>query len=154
MDRALRILTWPAALFIASILLWYEQYKLTGNAGSVWLFTTLSDWLQIHGYEKPFRLFVATLEIVSSVLVVIPITRLLGAALSLGTMTGAIFFHTLSPLGIDPFNDGGQLFKQACAVWLASAFILLVRRHDVVAMLPFLRCGDFRRAVVGCGQSG
>ena len=29
--RVLRLLTWPAALFIAGILLWYEQYKLTGH---------------------------------------------------------------------------------------------------------------------------
>ena len=50
MDRILRPLTWIAAIFIAGILLWYEQYKLTGNPGSVWLFTTLSDWLHIHGY--------------------------------------------------------------------------------------------------------
>ena len=138
MDRILRLTTWVAAFFIAGILLWYEQYKLTGNPGSVWLFTTLSDWLHIRGYEKPFRLTVATLEIAASVLVVIPITRLIGAALALGIMTGAIFFHTVSPLGIDPFNDGAQLFQQACEVWLAAAYILLVRWREVVAMLrPF-----------------
>jgi hypothetical protein len=138
MDRILRPLTWVAALFIAGILLWYEQYKLTGNAGSVWLFTTLSDWLHIHGYEKPFRLAVATMEIAASVLVVIPATRLLGAAFALGIMTGAIFFHTVSPLGIDPFNDGSQLFKQACEVWLAAAFILFVRRMEVISLLRSL----------------
>src|SRR3954468_11558219 len=53
MDRLLKLLTWPAALVIASVLLWYEQYKLTGNPGSVFLFTVLSDWLFVHGYEKP-----------------------------------------------------------------------------------------------------
>jgi hypothetical protein len=145
MDRILRLLTWPAAFFIAGILLWYEQYKLTGNPGSVWLFTTLSDWLHIHGYEKPFRLTVATLEIAASVLVVIPVTRLIGAALALAIMTGAIFFHTVSPLGIDPFNDGAQLFKQACEVWLASAFILLVRRQEVAAVLGPFFGGPVRR---------
>jgi hypothetical protein len=34
-DRALKLLAWPAALWIAYELLWYEQYKLTGNEGSV-----------------------------------------------------------------------------------------------------------------------
>jgi hypothetical protein len=135
MDRILKLLTWPAALLIAGILLWYEQYKLTGNQGSVWLFTVLSDWLFIHGYEKPFRLGVGIAEIVASVLVVLPMTRLYGAALALGIMSGAIFFHLVSPLGIDPYHDGGSLFTEACEVWLMSAFILAVYRREGLAVL-------------------
>lgn len=134
MDRVLKLLCWPAALFIAYILLWYEQYKLTGNQGSVWLFTVLSDWLGIHGYEKPFRLGVGIAEIVASVLVVIPRTRIVGAAFALGIMSGAIFFHTISPLGIDPYHDGGVLFTEACEVWLCAAFILLAWRHEAIAL--------------------
>ena len=135
MDRVLRLLTWPAALYIAGVLLWYEQYKLTGNEGSVYLFTILSDWLHIHGYEKPFRLFVASMEIAASILVVVPATRVFGAAFALGIMSGAIFFHVVSPLGIDPYNDGGALFKEACTVWLCAAFILAVRRDDAISLL-------------------
>lgn len=135
MDRVLKLLTWPAALFIAGILLWYEQYKLTGNQGSVWLFTVLSDWLGIHGYEKPFRLGVGTMEIIGSVLVVLPWTRVVGAALCLGVMSGAIFFHTVSPLGIDPYHDGGQLFMEACEVWLCSAFVLFAYRREAIALV-------------------
>ncbi len=146
MERLLRLLTWAAALFIAGVLLWYEQYKLTGNAGSIWLFTTLSDWLHIHGYEKPFRLSVAMMEITASVLVLIPTTRIVGAALALGVMSGAIFFHLASPLGIDPYGDGGSLFKQACSVWLAAAFILLVRWQDTLALLRRMSQGSFRQA--------
>ena len=131
--RIHRLLTWPAALYIAGILLWYEQYKLTGNPGSVWLFTVLSDWLFIHGHEKPFRLFVAAMEIAASVLVVLPRTRMWGAALALGVMSGAIFFHLVSPLGIDPYHDGGALFKEACTVWLCAAFILLSYRAEAIA---------------------
>lgn len=135
MTRIHRLLTWPAALYIAGILLWYEQYKLTGNPGSVWLFTVLSDWLFIHGYEKPFRLFVASMEIAASLLVLVPRTRMWGAAFALGVMSGAIFFHVVSPLGIDPYHDGGSLFKEACTVWLSAAFILLSYRAEVTAMI-------------------
>ena len=135
MDRILKLLTWPAALFIAGILLWYEQYKLTANPGSVELFTTLATWLWIPNYEAPFRLTVATMEIIASVLVVIPATRLFGAAFALGIMSGAIFFHVASPLGIDPYNDGGKLFKEACAVWACSAFILFAYRVEVRALV-------------------
>jgi uncharacterized membrane protein YphA (DoxX/SURF4 family) len=135
MTRVHRLLTWPAAFYIAGILLWYEQYKLTGDPGSVWLFTVLSNWLHIGGYEKPFRLFVGGMEIAASVLLVIPVTRMWGAALALGVMSGAIFFHVVSPLGIDPYHDGGTLFKEACTVWLCAAFVLLSYRIEAKAVV-------------------
>jgi hypothetical protein len=138
MARVHRLLTWPAAFYIAGILLWYEQYKLTGNSGSVWLFTVLSDWLFIDGYEKPFRLFVGSMEIVASLLVVIPPTRMWGAALALAVMSGAIFFHLVSPLGVDPYHDGGALFKEACAVWLCAVFILLSYQAEAKAAIAGL----------------
>jgi uncharacterized membrane protein YphA (DoxX/SURF4 family) len=130
MARVHRLLAWAAAFWIAGILLWYEQYKLTGNPGSVWLFTVLSDWLHIHGYEKPFRLLVASMEIAAAVLVIVPYTRMWGAALALAAMSGAIFSHLVSPLGIDPYQDGGALFKEARAVWLYAGFILLSYRNE------------------------
>ena len=75
MDRVLKLLAWPAALFIAYIFLWYEQYKLTGDPGSVELFTILTNGFGLNGYEKPVRLGVATAEITASILVVLPWTR-------------------------------------------------------------------------------
>ena len=141
-------LTWPAALFIAGTLLWYEQYKFLGHPGSVHLFTVLSDWLFISGYEKPFRLGVGIAEIIASVLVVIPATRMIGAAGSLALMSGAIFFHVVSPLGIDPYDDGGKLFKEACAVWLCSAYILWAYRVEAMALLTRLRQSATRTAHV------
>src|SRR5258708_22630629 len=146
MERVLRWLTWPAALFIAAILLWYEQYKLTGNPGSVSLFTTLTDWLGFSGHEKAMRLGVAGAEIAASLLVLVPPTRVIGGGLAFCIMSGAIFFHLVSPLGVDPYGDGGALFKQACEVWLASAFILLVRREDAWAVSRDLAHGKGRFA--------
>lgn len=133
-DRALKLLAWPAAIWIAYELLWYEQYKLTGNEGSVYLFTILSDWLGTPGGEKPFRLFVAVMEIVASVLVLVPRTQAFGALFALGIMSGAIFFHTVSPLGIDPYGDGGTLFKEACFTWAMAAFICFARRDELLAL--------------------
>jgi hypothetical protein len=134
-DRILRLATWPAALYIAYVFLFYEQYKLTGHPGSVSLFQTLADWIGIGAYEKPFRLTVAISEIIASLLVLWPGTRLYGAGMSFGIITGAIFFHLASPLGIDPYEDGGTLFKEACAVWVLSLFILFVYRNEAFALL-------------------
>lgn len=132
-------LTWPAALWIAYEFLWYEQYKLTGNEGSVHLFTILTDWLGFPGHEKVMRLGVGIIEIVASVLVVIPATRLAGAVLAFGIMAGAIFFHVVSPLGIDPYGDGGVLFKEAVFTLLMAGFIIWVKRDEVWPMLGRLR---------------
>ncbi|MGK7868271.1 DoxX family protein [Falsiroseomonas sp. E2-1-a20] len=138
-DRILKLLAWPAAIWIAYELTWYQQFKLTGNEGSVYLFTILSDWLGTPGGEKPFRLFVAILEIFCAVLVLIPRTRMWGAALSLGTMSGAIFFHVVSPLGIDPYGDGGGLFKEAVFTWFMALFVLFAHRAEALAVIAALR---------------
>jgi hypothetical protein len=135
MDRTLKLLTWLTALYIAYVLLWYEQYKLTGNEGSVWLFTVLTDWLFLHGHEKAMRLTVAAAEITASVLVMIPWTRIYGAALALAIMSGAIFFHLVSPLGIDPYHDGAVLFTRACVTWACAAFILVAYRAEALRIV-------------------
>ena len=136
-DRALRLLAWAAALWIGYELLWYEQYKL---AGPTLVFDRLSSWSGIP--EKPFRLFVATMEICAAVLVLIPRTRIFGAAFALGIMSGAIVFHLFTPLGVDPYQDGAKLFKEACFTWMMAAVILMVQRAEAMALLrryaPFL----------------
>ncbi|HEY0206033.1 MAG TPA: hypothetical protein VGC15_17985 [Acetobacteraceae bacterium] len=140
-DGVLRLLTWPAALFIACILLWYEQYKLTGHPGSTFLFTVLTDWLGFHGHEKFMRIGVGSAEILTSILVVIPPTRLLGALGAVALMSGAIFFHLVSPLGVDPYNDGGGLFTQACEALASALFIVLALRADLpdlASRVPFI----------------
>ncbi len=140
-DRLLRVLTWPAALFIAAILLWYEKYKLTGHPGSTFLFTVLTNWLGFHGHEKFMRIAVGSAEIITSILVVIPATRLLGALGAVALMSGAVFFHLVSPLGIDPYHDGAGLFTEACEALAAALFIVFALRADLPALasrVPFI----------------
>lgn len=136
-DRILRLLAWAGALWIAYEFLYYEQFKL---AGPTLVFDRLSAWSGIP--EKPFRLFVASMEITASILVLIPRTRVLGAAFAMGIMSGAIFFHLFTPLGIDPYGDGAKLFKEACVTWLVAAFVLFAHRQEALALLrryaPFL----------------
>jgi hypothetical protein len=151
MGKLLNFVPWLLAAFIAYIFIFYLQYKFTGAQGSVDLFTTITDWLGLHGHEKFMRIGTGSLELLASVLLFIPATQVIGAALSFCIITGAIFFHLVSPLGIDPYGDGGVLFKQACAVWLSSAVILALRRHAAVALLdryfPFVPIPTRRRAV-------
>lgn len=138
----LAALAWAMAVYIAYIYVWYLQFKFTGDQGSVWLFTILTDWLGAHGHEKLMRIGTGSAELVASILLLIPASQVVGAALSLGIISGAIFFHVASPLGIDPYQDGASLFKEACAVWCASLGILVIRRHRLLVLAaryaPFL----------------
>jgi len=141
-DRFLGVLAWPLAAFDAYIFIFYLQYKFTGHPGSVELFTTLTDWLGFAGHEKFMRIGTGSMELIASILLFIPATQVIGAALAFAIMCGAIFFHLVSPLGVDPYGDGGVLFKEACAVWLSSLVIIAIRRRHAVALveryLPFV----------------
>jgi hypothetical protein len=129
-----RSIPWLLALWIAYIFVWYLQYKFTGAEGSVWLFTVLTDWLGVPGYEKIMRIGVGSAELMAAILVLIRPTQVIGAVMSVAIMAGAIFFHVVSPLGIDPYEDGGRLFAEACLVLLAGLAILWLRRGEAIAL--------------------
>lgn len=131
-DRAavlLGLLAWAAAMWIAYEFTFYQQYKL---AGPTLVFERLSAWSGIP--ERPFRLFVSAMEAVAALLVLIPRTQGFGGLFALGIMSGAIVFHLFTPLGIDPYEDGGRLFKEACFTWVMAALVCFVRRDDLVAL--------------------
>ena len=122
-------LAWLAAAWIAFEFTWYQQYKL---AGPTLVFDRLSDWSGIP--EMPFRLFVSGLELVATVLVLIPRTQAFGGLFSMGIMGGAILFHVFTPLGVDPYEDGGNLFKEACFTIAMGAVIVAARWPELMAL--------------------
>jgi len=84
---------------------------------------------------EPFgRWAVGSAELVASILLFIPRTRIFGAGIALGIISGAIFFHLFTPLGVEILGDGGLLFTLACGVWLSAAAILLLYRDEVLAL--------------------
>jgi hypothetical protein len=125
---------WAGAVYVAFIFLWYEQYKLFGAQGSTDLFTTLTDWLGVHGHEKFMRIGVASCEIIASVFILVPAVQGLGAIGAIMLMSGAMFFHLATPLGTDPYGDGGILFKEACSVWTTGWVVLFWQREQVAAI--------------------
>lgn len=140
-NSILRLLPWGLALWIAYIFIWYLQYKFLGHEGSVWLFTVLTDWLGFPGYEKAMRIGVGSAELAAGLLCLYRPTQSIGGAAAAGIMTGAIFFHLVSPLGIDPYEDGGVLFAEAISVWLAGLVLLFIRRDEALRFalrIPFV----------------
>ncbi len=122
-------LAWLGAVWIAFEFFWYEQYKLVGPT---LVFERLSDWSGIP--EQPFRLFVASMEIAAGLLVLIPATQGLGALFAMGIMAGAIVFHLFTPLGVDPYGDGGQLFKEACFTFIVASIVAFLRRDALLSL--------------------
>jgi uncharacterized membrane protein YphA (DoxX/SURF4 family) len=110
-------------LLAAVILLQTLFFKFTAAEESVYIFSTL-------GLEPGGRIAIGVLELVASILILIPNTTGYGALLALGLMTGAIYFH-LTKLGLSVQSDGGQLFIYALVVLICSIFLLIVYKKQI-----------------------
>jgi putative oxidoreductase len=117
------IVSWLLQLIVAGILLQTLFFKFTGAPESVYIFSTL-------GAEPWGRIGSGIVELIASVLLLIPATTTMGAALALGVISGAIVSH-LTILGIEVQGDGGLLFALALIVFVASAAILVLRRAEI-----------------------
>ncbi len=116
-------LSWLLQLAAAGILLQTLFFKFTGAEESVYIFTTL-------GVEPWGRIGSGIVELIASVLLLMPATAPIGAVMALGVMTGAILSH-LTVLGIEVKGDGGLLFGLALIVFACSAIVLTIRRAQV-----------------------
>ena len=117
------ILKWALRIIAATILLQTLYFKFTGAPESIYIFTTM-------GIEPWGRIGSGVVELIASVLLLIPRTTWLGAVLALGTIMGAIASH-LFVLGIEVQGDGGQLFMLAVVVAICSAALLWMERASV-----------------------
>ena len=126
-------LTWIARVVVAVILLQTLIFKFTAAPESVYIFETV-------GMEPWGRIGSGVAELVAGGLLLIPGRRFAaaGAAMSLGVISGAIFFH-LTKLGVVVQDDGGQLFAMALAVFVGAAFVLLRTWRGLLEWLPGAR---------------
>jgi hypothetical protein len=149
---------WALSLFVAFVFIQSLFFKFTGSPETVYIFQgKLDPWaasLGFPGVFAPGGIFsakvVGSAELVASVLVLAGawmtgnrLIQVLGAALGLGVISGAIFFHLFTPLGIavvnaDGSSDGGELFMLACGVWLSCAGLLWLRRGTWVPLVKRL----------------
>lgn len=119
-----RVLLWMLQLTAAGIFLQTLFFKFTAAPESVYIFKTV-------GMEPYGRIGSGIVELVASVFLLWPRRAWLGAALGLGTISGAIFFH-LTTLGIEVQDDGGTLFYLALTVFICCLGILILRRKEAI----------------------
>ena len=120
------IFTWALRILAALIMLHTLYFKFTGHEQSVKLFTAL-------GMEPWGRIGTGVLELVASILLLIPRTTVYGAGLGLGLMAGAIFFH-LTKLGI-VFDGDAVLFTYAAITFTCCLILLIIYRAQLFQIL-------------------
>jgi hypothetical protein len=133
-SKTFKIMSWTLRGIAAVILLQTLFFKFTAAKESVYIFSTL-------GMEPWGRIGSGVAELISSILLLLPQTVVFGAIMSLGVISGAIYFH-LTKLGIalPAVDDHGELFGLAVVVFVCSAILLIMHREE----LPV-----FNRIVVG-----
>lgn len=122
-SKAQNIASWIFQIVVAVILFQTLFFKFTGAEESKYIFSTL-------GAEPWGRIGSGVIELITVVLLLIPSTITIGAALALATAAGAILSH-LTKLGIVVKDDGGLLFLLASTVLILSAVILAIRRTEI-----------------------
>lgn len=128
-------------------------FKFTDSPETQYIFGTLDAWAASWGFAGLFapsgifsQYVVGSAELLASALLLaglmlrLPLVHVVGALLAMGVISGAIFFHLFTPLGVQVRNtdgslDGGALFALACGVWLAAALILWLRRSALLGLL-------------------
>jgi uncharacterized membrane protein YphA (DoxX/SURF4 family) len=125
LGKFLTVLDWALRIVVALILLQTLFFKFTGAKESVYIFSTL-------GVEPWGRLGSGVVELIASLLILVPRTAVYGAIMALGTISGALFAH-LTKLGIKltAVGDNGELFALAVTVFVCSALVLVIRRRQI-----------------------
>ena len=123
------IFIWIIKLVAVIILVQTLFFKFTGAEESVYIFSKL-------GAEPFGRIGSGVIELIASILILIPRTTLLGALIGMGTMLGAIVSHLLI-LGIEVKNDGGTLFILAIITFLCCAFLVFQNKSKISDLLKF-----------------
>lgn len=124
------ITIWVLRSVPALIMMQTLFFKFTASEESVYLFTQL-------GMEPWGRIGTGVLELIASVLILWPRTTHFGAIISVGLMSGAVFFH-LTKLGIEIQGDGGLLFAYAIIVMISCLLLIFFYRKNIIKLIPFL----------------
>ena len=116
-------MSWITALIAAFIMLQTLYFKFSGAEESVLIFTAM-------GMEPWGRWATGVSELIASVMLIIPRSRGIGAALGAGIMGGAIASH-LFILGIEIQNDGGLLFIYGLVTFFCCILNMVIHRSQI-----------------------
>lgn len=129
-------ITIALSIVIAFVFLQSLPFKFGNSLETQHIFGTLAEWSGIGWFGAYGGYMIGAFELIAAILLFTPF-RPFGALLALGIMSGAIFFHLFTPLGIvmphfDPAtgvqtgDDSGILFMMACATWVCALVLVIM----------------------------
>ncbi|MGH1485635.1 MAG: DoxX family protein [Cellvibrionaceae bacterium] len=143
------------SIFICFVFLQSLPFKFSNSLETQHIFGTLAEWSGFSWFGVYGGYMIGAFELIGSLMLLIPILgsfaakkpvlpllHSLGAVLALGIMTGAIYFHLFTPLGIvqPHFNpetgvqigddSPGILFIMACFTWLSALILIILDWQD------------------------
>jgi len=130
------------AVLIVLILGGSLPYKFTGAPVTDHIFNVVGEFLGFDFFKTSGGYIIGIAELVACILVLLPSQRAFGGLLTVGIMTGAIFFHLASPLGVEVhYIDASgnpavesQLFYMAIVAWLSGAY-LAIKNKDTLPVI-------------------
>lgn len=125
--NAKNIISWILRLTVAVILLQTLYFKFTAHPDSVHIFSAL-------GVEPWGRIGLGIIELITALLILLPKSKIIGMACSLGIILGAVFSHILV-LGINVSNDGGTLFTLAIIVLISATVFLIIHKKELITLI-------------------
>lgn len=126
------IFIWALRIISAGILLQTLHFKFSAHPQSVYIFSKI-------GLEPYGRIGVGVMELIASLLILIPRTTGVGGLLGVGLMIGAVFFH-LTSLGIEVDGDT-DLFWYGVIVLVFCVMLVYFHRHTLLLMFQHIRQG-------------
>ncbi len=148
------------SVFIAFVFVQSLPFKFSNSLETKHIFSELATWSGFHWVGDYGGYIVGIVELVASLMLLVPVIggfirkkrflpllHVLGAVVALGTMTGAIYFHLFTPLGIaqPQFNSEGQkigenslLFMMACITWFSALAVIVMDFLDQDSVLKKL----------------
>lgn len=127
--RAFVITSWALRLIVAVILLQTLFFKFTAAKESIYIFSTL-------GVEPWGRIASGIFELIASILLFMPVTVPLGAAMALAACGSAMLLHvTKLGIALTAVGDNGELFTLAAVVVACAMGILAMHGRPYFEML-------------------
>jgi uncharacterized membrane protein YphA (DoxX/SURF4 family) len=144
-----KALTTVMVLYISIVFIQALRFKFFDSVETLHIFSTLNIWafdtFGIEGLFLPPGIFnayvVGISEFIASIVMLVGLFSSrkfllpIGALMSLGIISGAIFFHLFTPLGINVLDDGGLLFSSACGIWIMSLAIIFMNKDSLLTLI-------------------
>jgi hypothetical protein len=150
------VVSWVVVLWICKVFLLSLPYKFTLHPDTQHIFGTIGQWMKGFIGESGGALFmnygsyaVGSVELITALILLSPalffalkksgllnntpsinLVHAAGGLLASAVMSGAVFFHLFTPLGVEVIHegkgDGGSLFYAAVSILVLGVFMAII----------------------------